>query len=126
MEIPQYLMHIALLQLLLNSCTLVFARRREVVLHRIDRRAEEVLATPMNDPAVQIHVVLGRVFAVRQTDGARRVVGEPLSNNGIDTGAALTDELVLAAREVVVAGPACSMMSVVEHIGCGTKNRSYE
>ena len=53
-------------------------------------------------------------------------MGEPLSNNGIDTGAALTDELVLAAREVVVAGPACSMMSVVEHIGCGTINRSYE
>jgi hypothetical protein len=35
------------------------------------------------------------------------MVIEPLSHDGIDAGTALTDELVLAAREVVVAGPAC-------------------
>jgi len=52
-------------------------------------------------------VVLGRVLAIRQTDGARRVVFKPLSHDGIDARAALADELVLAAREVVIAGPAC-------------------
>jgi hypothetical protein len=62
----------------------------------------------VNDPALQIHVILGRVLAVGQTDGARRVVVEPLSHDGVDAGAALADELVLAAREVVVTGPACN------------------
>jgi hypothetical protein len=36
---------------------------------------------------------------------------EPLTHDGIDAGAALADELVLAAREVVVAGPAWKTIS---------------
>jgi hypothetical protein len=51
-------------------------------------------------------MILGRILAIRKTNRTRRVVLEPLTHDGIDAGAALADELVLAAREVVVAGPA--------------------
>jgi hypothetical protein len=52
-------------------------------------------------------MILGRILAIRQTDRTRRVVCQPLTNNGIDAWPALADEPVLAGGEVVVAGPAC-------------------
>jgi hypothetical protein len=86
---------------------LIIARPRKVVPHSLNRRTKKVLATLVNNPALQIHMILGRILAIRQTDRTRRVVCQPLTNNGIDAWPALADELVLAGGEVVVAGPAC-------------------
>jgi hypothetical protein len=51
-------------------------------------------------------MILGRILAVGEADRTRRVVVESLAYDGIDAGPALTDELVLAGGEVMVAGPA--------------------
>lgn len=85
---------------------MIITRPREVIPHSIDRRTEKVLAALVNNPALQIHMILGRILAVGEADRTRRVVVESLAYDGIDTGTALADELVLAGGEVVVAGPA--------------------
>ena len=85
---------------------MIITRPREVIPHSIDRRTEKVLAALVNNPALQIHMILGRILAVGEADRTRRVVLESLAYDGIDTGTALADELVLAGGEVVVAGPA--------------------
>ena len=88
--------------------TSIITRPRKVVPHSIDRRAEEVLASLVHNPTLlQLHMKLGRVLAIRQTDRAGRVVLEPLAHDGIDAGAALAYEVLFAGGEVVVAGPAC-------------------
>lgn len=86
---------------------------REVFPHSVDRRAEKVLATLVNHPAVQVHVVLCRILSIRQPDGTRRVMFEPLPNDGINTRTPLTNKLVLATWEMVVAGPACKDVSEI-------------
>ena len=85
---------------------MIITRPREVIPHSIDRRTEKVLAALVNNPALQVHMILGRILAVGEADRARRVVVESLTYDGVDAGPALADELMLAGREVVVAGPA--------------------
>jgi hypothetical protein len=86
---------------------IIIARPGEVVPHSINGRTEEVLAALVNNPTLQIYVILCRILAIREADGIRRVMLESLSYDSINTRAALADELVLAARKVMVARPAC-------------------
>jgi len=81
-------------------------RTREVLLQRLDGRREEILAAAMDDPVVELDARLAGLVPVRQSEGARRVVGEALAYDGVEARAVLADVLGLLVGEVVVAGPA--------------------
>jgi len=99
----------------------IITRPRKVIPHSIDRRAEEVLASLVHNPALlQLHMKLGRILAIRQTNRAGRVVLEPLAHDGIDAGAAFAYKVLFARGEVVVAGPACDVCVLLEN-GWGLK-----
>lgn len=80
---------------------------REIRLHSLNGGTEEVLATLVNHPAVQCQAVRALVLVVGEANGARRVVGQSLAYDGVHSRALVTDKLVLAVREVVVACPTC-------------------
>lgn len=59
----------------------------------------------MDNPLIELNPLLARLFSVRQSEGARRVVRKALAYDGVDPWAMLADVLSLLVREVVVTGP---------------------
>lgn len=84
----------------------IVSRLHKETLQRFNGRREEVLSTSMDHPAIKIQSSFGRVFAIWETNGARWVVREPLTHNGINTRTMFANKLGLAVGEMMVARPA--------------------